>query len=235
MYSMLAPDEVVVSPGGRAVQDWPGQNCTVPDPLQLPSPCVVVLVGPGASGKSTWAAAHFPPAVIVSSDRLRALVGSGEDDIGASEDAFTLLGTVIERRLGRGLTTVIDTLGLDDDRRLGWLEAAKRHRMPCVVVTFDTSAEECRARNRGRPHQIPANVLSAQLKSWRRVRERLPAEGFDAVVAAAPLRVVPAPSSMPRNSHAGRPRSRPVSVLGSTSGRSVSMAERQPPVTPFVR
>jgi F420-dependent oxidoreductase-like protein len=173
------------------VQDWPGQNCTVPDPLQLPSPCVVVLVGPGASGKSTWAAAHFPPAVIVSSDRLRALVGSGEDDISASEDAFTLLGTVIERRLGRGLTTVIDTLGLDDDRRLGWLEAAKRHRMPCVVVTFDTSAEECRARNRGRPHQIPANVLSAQLKSWRRVRERLPAEGFDAVVAAAPLRVVP--------------------------------------------
>ena len=36
--------------------------------LNLPSPCVVVLVGPGASGKSTWAAAHFRTDSIVSSD-----------------------------------------------------------------------------------------------------------------------------------------------------------------------
>jgi F420-dependent oxidoreductase-like protein len=163
----------------------------VPEPVQLPSPCVVVLVGPGASGKSTWAAAHFASAVIVSSDRLRALVGTGEDDIGASEDAFTLLGTIVERRLSRGLTTVIDTLGLDDEKRLGWLAAAKRHRMPCVAVTFDTTAEECRARNRGRPNQIPAKVLSAQLRSWRRVREQLPVEGFDTVVPVVPARPDP--------------------------------------------
>jgi F420-dependent oxidoreductase-like protein len=163
----------------------------VKDPVQLPSPCVVVLVGPGASGKSTWAAAHFPADVIVSSDRLRALVGSGEDDIGASEDAFALLSAIVERRLNRGLTTVIDTLGLDDERRLGWLEAAKRHRMPCVAVTFDTPADECRARNRGRPHQIPASALTSQLRSWRRVRELLEAEGFDDVVTAVPVRVVP--------------------------------------------
>ena len=163
------------------------------DPVQLPSPCVVVLVGPGASGKSTWAAAHFPSAVIVSSDRLRALVGSGEDDIGASEDAFALLSTIVERRLSRGLTTVIDTLGLDDERRLGWLEAANRHRMSCVAITFDTAADECRARNRGRPNQIPANVLTSQLRTWRRVRDRLPAEGFDAVVPVVPVPVVPVP------------------------------------------
>ena len=50
----------------------------MPEALNLPSPCVVVLVGPGASGKSTWAAAHFPPDTVVSSDRLRALVGAGE-------------------------------------------------------------------------------------------------------------------------------------------------------------
>jgi AAA domain-containing protein len=58
------------------------------DPVNLPSPCVVVLVGPGASGKSTWAVSHFPVDTIVSSDRLRALVGTGENDIAASTDAF---------------------------------------------------------------------------------------------------------------------------------------------------
>ena len=89
--------------------------------LHLPSPCVVVLVGPGASGKSTWATAHFPADVIVSSDRLRAMVGMAEDDIAASTDAFALLDEIVRRRLARRLTTVIDTLGLDAERRTGWL------------------------------------------------------------------------------------------------------------------
>ncbi len=85
--------------------------------VNLPSPCVVVLVGPGASGKSTWAAAHFPADAVVSSDRLRAVVGAGEDDVTASADAFALLDDVVRLRVGRRLTTVIDTLGLDADRR----------------------------------------------------------------------------------------------------------------------
>ena len=87
----------------RAAATWRGQTEGVEpleEPVQLPSPCLLVLVGPGASGKSTWAAAHFSPDTIVSSDRLRALVGSGEDDISASEDAFALLNTIVERRLG---------------------------------------------------------------------------------------------------------------------------------------
>jgi predicted kinase len=87
--------------------------------LKLPSPCVVILVGPGASGKSTWAAERFSAELIVSSDRLRALVGAGEDDIAASADAFALLDVVVRQRIGRRLTTVIDTLGLDKERRLG--------------------------------------------------------------------------------------------------------------------
>ena len=61
------------------------------DAVHLPAPCLVVLVGPGASGKSTWAAAHFPPDAVVSSDRLRAVVGAGEDDVTASADAFAML------------------------------------------------------------------------------------------------------------------------------------------------
>jgi hypothetical protein len=75
----------------------------------LPSPCLIVLVGPVASGKSTWAAEHFPPDAIVSSDRLRALVGSGEDDIAASADALVLLDEIVARRTARGLTSVVDT------------------------------------------------------------------------------------------------------------------------------
>jgi F420-dependent oxidoreductase-like protein len=164
----------------------------VQDAVQLPSPCVVVLVGPGASGKSTWAATHFPPDAIVSSDRLRAVVGAGEDDLSASEDAFAVLDAIIGHRLSRRLTTVIDTLGLDATQRRAWLDASKRSGMPCVAVTFDTAPELCRAQNRARPRALPAKVLTAQLRSWASVRDGLAAEGFDAVIPAAPVRVVAA-------------------------------------------
>ena len=49
----------------------------------------MVLVGPPASGKSTWAAEQFPADQVVSSDRMRALVGTGEHDQRASQDAST--------------------------------------------------------------------------------------------------------------------------------------------------
>jgi F420-dependent oxidoreductase-like protein len=159
--------------------------------LRLPAPCVVVLVGPGASGKSTWAAAHFPADSIVSSDRLRALVGTGEDDVAASTDAFALLDEVVQRRLARRLTTVIDTLGLDQQRRRQWLALARRHRLPCVAVAFDAPAGVCRARNRSRAKRIPSDVLTAQLRAWPGVRDALPAEGFDDVLTPQAVRVVP--------------------------------------------
>jgi F420-dependent oxidoreductase-like protein len=163
----------------------------VPEALNLPSPCVVVLVGPGASGKSSWAAAHFPPDAVVSSDRLRALVGAGENDVAASSDAFALLEDVVRRRLARRLTTVIDTVGLDAQRRLGWLALARQHDLPCVAVAFDTPAAECRERNRRRAKRIPADVLTGQLRAWKATRELLPAEGYDAVLSPRPVRVVP--------------------------------------------
>jgi F420-dependent oxidoreductase-like protein len=160
--------------------------------LNLPSPCVVVLAGPGASGKTTWAEAHFPAGHIVSSDRLRAVVGAGEDDIAASTDAFALLERIVAVRVGRGLTTVIDTLGLDAERRRAWLELARANGIPCVVVAFDAPAGECRERNRNRSKRIPVDVLTAQLRTWRQVRDTLATEGFDRVLLPRPVRVVPA-------------------------------------------
>ncbi|MEV6282252.1 LLM class flavin-dependent oxidoreductase [Kribbella sp. NPDC051770] len=162
------------------------------DERKLPSPCVVVLVGPGASGKSTWAAERFAAELVVSSDRLRALVGAGEDDLAASADAFALLEQVVRQRIGRRLTTVIDTLGMDRERRLGWLALAREYGVPCVAVAFDTPAAECRRRNRERVKRIPADALTAQLKSWSVAKKELPEDGFDEVLQAeVGVRVVP--------------------------------------------
>jgi alkanesulfonate monooxygenase SsuD/methylene tetrahydromethanopterin reductase-like flavin-dependent oxidoreductase (luciferase family)/predicted kinase len=152
----------------------------------IPDPALVVLVGPSGSGKSTWAGRHYRAVEVVSSDALRAVVGSGPQDIEASADAFDLLERVVQARAGRGLTTVVDTLGLEPDRRMAWLDLARRCGLPAVAVRFDTPAEVCRARNRERPVPVPAPALAAQLRQMRSVPELLVREGWDVVEPVGP-------------------------------------------------
>src|SRR5271169_6107683 len=63
--------------------------------LPVPDPALVVLVGASGAGKTTWAAERYLAMEIVSSDRLRAVVGSGEHDLDASVDAFSLLDQIV--------------------------------------------------------------------------------------------------------------------------------------------
>jgi F420-dependent oxidoreductase-like protein len=159
----------------------------------IPAPALIVLVGPSGSGKSTWAEAHVGAAHVVSSDRLRALVGEGEDDLAASADAFAVLDDAVRRRVARRLTTVVDTLGFESDRRAALRELARRHGLPCVCVAFDTPAAVCREQNRGRARTVPVKVLDQQIKSFASIRAGLETEGFDLVVSASSdVRVVPA-------------------------------------------
>jgi predicted kinase len=119
--------------------------------MRLPAPGLVVLIGPSGAGKSTWAAANFRPSQIVASDDLRALVGEGPDDQRAGTDAFAVLDLVLERRLKRGLVTVVDTVGLDAARRQQYVALAQRHNIACHAVVFDTPAATNNGTGRCRP------------------------------------------------------------------------------------
>ncbi|MDQ4039229.1 MAG: LLM class flavin-dependent oxidoreductase [Actinomycetota bacterium] len=154
----------------------------------IPIPALVVLVGASGSGKSTWARERFAAGEIVSSDALRAVVGTGESDLAATADAFAILDAIVTARTRRGLTTVIDTLGLDPARRRAAIELGRACRLPVVAVWFDTDPDTCRRRNRQRDRPVPANALASQLA--RASAADLVSEGFDLVVvaeAAGPL------------------------------------------------
>ena len=179
--------------------------------LRLPTPCLVVLVGPSGSGKSAWAAANFRPDQVVDSDALRALVGLGRHDQRAGKDAFDVLDLVLERRCARRLTTVVDTLGLDGARRRGYLELARRHSMPCHAVAFDTPAEVCRARNRGRDSPVPAKVLASQLRAFAEEGDHLTEEGFARVHSPGPVQAVP-PELLDAPSFSNRQREDPMAL-----------------------
>lgn len=191
--------------------------------LELPSPCLVVLVGPAGSGKSRWAREHLTEHV-VSSDELRALVGEGEDDLRASADAFAMLDTVVERRLARRLTTVIDSLGTDAARRARWRELADATGVPCVAVVFDTPAAQIRRQNAARAKRVPADVVRRQLAEWPAVMAAVEAEPFAAVhradiaILSAPGLTAPGLTAPGRARPARPPDPRPAATSASRTG-----------------
>ena len=149
---------------------------------RLPDPAVVVLAGAAGSGKSTWALERFRTAEVVSSDALRAAVGSGPSDLDASVEAFTLLDQIVAARTKRSLTTVIDTLGLDQARRRDYLRLARGAGLPAVLVIMDTAAALCRERNRLRDRPVPAPILTEQLRRISKLVESANDEGWDHVL-----------------------------------------------------
>src|SRR4051794_24462640 len=135
----------------------------------IPDPALVVLVGASAAGKSTWAQHRYRDPEIVSSDDLRAVVGSGRHDLDATADAFRLLDDIVAARLRRGLTCVVDTLGLDAERRRGYLDRARQYGVPAIAVRFEVPERLARERNAARDRPVPAPALAAQLRRAARV------------------------------------------------------------------
>ena len=119
----------------------------------------MLLVGPAASGKTTWAAARFRPSQIVSSDAFREMVADDAADQAANRHAFQLLHVVARARLERGLLTVIDATNLQRTARKPLLALAARFGRPAVAVLFDVPLEVVLERNRHRPRTVPEDVL----------------------------------------------------------------------------
>jgi predicted kinase len=105
--------------------DDPGGRFSFPA-IALPADALVVLVGVAASGKSTFAARHFRPTQVLSSDALRALITDSPTTQGATDDAFDLLHRILEMRLRRGRLTVVDATNVEDWVRAELVRLARR-------------------------------------------------------------------------------------------------------------
>ena len=171
--------------------DRPARNLNDMD-LKLPAPCVVVLVGPSRTGKTTWAHNHFAANEVVSSDALRAMVGTSEDDQAASNIAFSLLNQIVASRISRKLTTIIDTTGLNAEDRKGWVEQAHEAALPIYAVLFRSTLESVESLNDRRSRPIPKSTLRKQFSNFEKASAEIPDEGFDGVYDQQPIRAVTA-------------------------------------------
>ena len=150
--------------------------------ITLPADALVVLIGVAGSGKSTFAARHFRPTQVLSSDALRALVADDPMAQNATDDAFDLLHRILAMRLRRGRLTVVDATNVEDWARAKLADAGRLHRRPCVAIVLDVPLEVAAARNAARPSPRPPPSALRRQDRW--LRDSLPTlahEGFSAV------------------------------------------------------
>ena len=152
--------------------------------LAIPDPCLVVLIGAAGSGKSTFAARHFAPGEILSSDAFRARVGHGETDQAASRRAFGVLHLALERRLTAGRTAVVDATNVQGHARLALIRRARAAGVPAVAIVLDLPLAECLAADRARvDRHVPEAVVERQWSALQTTLDGPPltGEGFAVV------------------------------------------------------
>ncbi|MBZ9751247.1 polynucleotide kinase-phosphatase [Deinococcus sp. HMF7604] len=147
--------------------------------IPLPELALVALVGASSSGKSTFAAQHFGPSEVLSSDHFRALVSGSEHTLDANAAAFDSLFYVAAKRLERGLLTVIDATSVRPDDRRRLVDLARAHDVLPVAIVLDLPRGVLEARHEARGDRpFNAAVIGRQQTELRRTLRGMGKEGF---------------------------------------------------------
>jgi predicted kinase len=151
--------------------------------VAIPDPSLVLLVGAAGSGKTTFAARHFAPDEVLSSDAFRAVLSGDEADQSVSRLAFAILHRELERRLRAGLLTVIDATNAVARHRRELVRRAGVHRVPAVAFVLALPAELVLARNAERARRVDEEIVRTHLAGIDRALrpDGLAAEGYTAV------------------------------------------------------
>lgn len=147
--------------------------------IKLPELALVALVGASSAGKSTFAARHFRPSEVLSSDFFRGLVSDDENNLDATADAFDALFYVAGKRLARGRLTVIDATSVRPEDRRRLVDLARQHDVLPVAIVLDLPRSVLEARHAARQDRdFNPQVIGRQVTELHRTMRGMSKEGF---------------------------------------------------------
>ena len=147
--------------------------------ISVPKFSLVLLMGVSSSGKSSFAAKHFLPSEVVSSDQCRVMVSDEELNPDSTQDAFDLLHFIVGKRLKRGKFTVVDATNVHPNSRKSLLALAKKYHVLTAVIAFEIEEKIIAERNEARPDRdLPKHALRNQRMNMRKSLRMLKKEGF---------------------------------------------------------
>jgi predicted kinase len=152
-------------------------------PLRIPERALVVLVGAAGAGKTTFAARHFDPGDIVSSDALRIRLAGDEADQSRNRTVFSILHREVVRRLAARRLVVVDATNVETRARRELVGRARLADVPAIAIVLALPGDVVRTLNSTRTGRVvDAGVVDRHLQ---RVAEALDAdfagEGFAAI------------------------------------------------------
>lgn len=185
----------------------------------MPELGLVLLVGVSGSGKSTFAARHFLPTQVISSDFCRGLVSDDENDQDATPDAFDVLSYIVGTRLRRGLLTVVDATNVQRAARAELVRLAKDHDVLVDAIVLDVPEAVAIARNQGRADRaFGSHVVTRQARDLRRSLKGLRKEGFRRVHVLGPDEVDDVVIGRERSWNDRRDLAGPFDIIGDVHG-----------------
>ncbi|WP_424892184.1 AAA family ATPase [Streptomyces sp. XH2] len=149
---------------------------------------LVVLVGIPGCGKSRFAA-RYPASWRVSLDEYRLAATDDMTDQSATPVAAQIQTLLLDARLARRLTTLVDATNIYPHVRAGLLARARYWQRPTTAILFDIPLETAQAQNANRARVVPTSVLR-DLHPQLPTAGQLRSEGFDAVHRVGDLAAV---------------------------------------------
>lgn len=149
--------------------------------IVLPETCLIMLCGIAGCGKSTFAAKHFLPTRIVSSDECRARICDDATNQQVTGHAFELWRLIIRKRMLLDRLTVADATNLEAGDRMWLVKAAHYYNRFCAAILFDIPLQTCLSRNATRKRVVPEEAVVKQYQYFQESLKAIKREGFDAV------------------------------------------------------
>jgi predicted kinase len=163
-------------------ENTPGNANAGGKSLRLLRPSVVVLCGPAACGKSTFAERHFRPTQVISSDWARGRVADDDRDQRYNTQAFALVHFLVEQRLTVNRLCVVDSTALTPQARKDLVDMAKKFQVPATLLFFNVPLDTCIERDKNRERSVGKVIVERQYQAFEQSKEAIHQEGFDQIV-----------------------------------------------------